>query len=106
MTYCHESYRLINGLTPSEHGYHKCRAVKRYKNEKGETRYLVDLYYNTEDDDYSYSVVKEVLFDVPRDVFHFEDAAYSRDHCLPYAFRHPMMIPDEIFPKTWMNLNQ
>jgi hypothetical protein len=106
LTYCHESYRLMHGLEPSDVGSHKCRAVKRYQNEEGDMRYVVELYHKSEEEEYSHVVVSEVLFDIPRDVFHFEDVAYTRDHCQPSAIRHEMMIPDDMFPQAWMNLNQ
>lgn len=101
--YCHEHFRLLSGLYAGDQDYHRCRPAFRWKNPEGETRYLVELYY-IEDDDYQNSVVvTEVLFDVPRSVFHFEDTAYSRDHQMPFGFRHEIMIPDDMFPKAWMN---
>jgi SET domain len=101
--YCHEIFRQINGLEESDSDYHRCRAIKRYKNPSGETRYLVELYYVHDEDMKSSIVVSELLFDVPRSVFHFEDTSYTRDHQRPFSFRHEMMIPDDMFPAEWMN---
>jgi hypothetical protein len=103
-SYCHETYRRINGLKPSKNDYHSCRAIKRYKTSEGETRYLVELFSREEDEDISFLEVSEILFDIPRDAFLFEDAPYTRDHQMPWSFRHEMMIPDDMFPKAWMNL--
>lgn len=40
----------------------------------------------------------------PREAFRFVDSPYTSDMFLPNAFRHPMMIPDDLFPEYWMNL--
>ena len=42
--------------------------------------------------------------DVPRWAIVFANSQYTSDIFLPNAFRHEMMIPDEIFPTSWMNL--
>ena len=44
-----------------------------------------------------------ILFNVPRDAMFFRDKEYSRDHHQPWAFRHEMGLPDEIFPDKWKN---
>ena len=31
------------------------------------------------------------------------DKAYSQDWHLPNAFRHEMMIPDDVMPEAWLN---
>ena len=46
----------------------------------------------------------EKLIDAPRQAFRFMDRPYTTDMFLPHAFRHPMMIPDDMFPEYWMNL--
>ena len=101
--YCHEIFRQTNGLKPSSSDYHRCRAVKRYTIPNGEKRYLVELYYVSDDDWQTSIVVTELLFDVPRSIFHFEDTSYTRDHQRPFSFRREMMIPDDMFPVAWMN---
>jgi hypothetical protein len=42
-----------------------------------------------------------VLWDVPRSAFVFRDLPFKRDHNQPWAFRHDMRIPDELFPMAW-----
>lgn len=44
------------------------------------------------------------IMDVPRDAISFVDIHYTSDVFLKHAFRHEMKLPDEIFPKAWMNL--
>ncbi|CAB9510486.1 Guanylate cyclase [Seminavis robusta] len=46
----------------------------------------------------------EKLTDAPKEAFKFLDNPYTTDMFLPNAFRHAMMIPDEMFPEYWMNL--
>lgn len=38
---------------------------------------------------------------IPRGAISFVDAAYTSDIFLEKAFRHPIQIPDDIFPKPW-----
>jgi hypothetical protein len=45
----------------------------------------------------------EVMENVPREAFYFIDRPYSSDMFLPDAFRHAIMIPDDIFPVAWKN---
>ena len=47
---------------------------------------------------------REKFSGFPREAFKFVDLPYTSDQFLPNAFRHPMMIPDEIFPEYWMNI--
>lgn len=44
------------------------------------------------------------LTDVPRQALKFVDKPYTTDLHLGNAFRHEIMIPDEIFPDKWRNL--
>jgi len=55
--------------------------------------------------DYEYTDVRrgKILWDVPSDAFYFVDLPYTRDHYMPNAFRHAMMIPDDLFPTIWKN---
>ena len=41
---------------------------------------------------------------VPRVAIAFADTSYSTDMHLPGAFRHPLVLPDELLPRAWMNL--
>ena len=38
---------------------------------------------------------------IPRGAISFADSAYSTDIFLDGAFRHPVQIPDDIFPPAW-----
>jgi len=46
-----------------------------------------------------------VITDVPREAIIFKNLPYSDDIFLSkHAFRHVMKLPDDTFPKAWMNL--
>lgn len=47
---------------------------------------------------------RHVITDVPWVAIEFVDKHYTSDVFLKNAFRHEMKLPDEIFPKAWMNL--
>lgn len=44
------------------------------------------------------------VMDVPHAACTFVDQPYSSDVFTPGAFRHPIGIPDSVFPTAWMNL--
>mmetsp|Transcript_2891 Transcript_2891/g.6202 ORF Transcript_2891/g.6202 Transcript_2891/m.6202 type:complete len:776 (+) Transcript_2891:233-2560(+) len=54
-------------------------------------------------DYYAYHQKSPIIRGLPRDAFFFEDLPYARDIHQEWAFRHPMMIPDDMFPKIWKN---
>lgn len=45
-----------------------------------------------------------IIHDIPRFAIEVRDKMYTKNEFLGGSFRHPMMIPDDIFPETWMNL--
>ena len=56
-----------------------------------------------DDDGFTRVTRGHILWDVPSDAFYFYDLPYTRDHYTPNAFRHAMMIPDDMFPNVWKN---
>lgn len=44
------------------------------------------------------------ITNVPRDAIAFVNLPYSSEIFLKNAFRHEMILPDDVFPKAWMNL--
>jgi len=130
---CHEAYRQFNGLPAPEDEeivYHDCGVVLRTiagNVDTGQTgidnvdplvdiRYIAVVYERSEEEvGQSYLVrrnrgrwcretVVEVLFDLPRDAFWFEDVPYTRDSAQPWAFRQPIAIPDDLMPEIWLDL--
>ena len=43
------------------------------------------------------------ITDTPREAIAFVNLPYSSDIFLKNAFRHEMILPDDVFPKAWMN---
>ena len=48
---------------------------------------------------------RKIVKNLPKEAFRFFDRAYTTDMFLKGAFRHPIMIPDEIFPEKWKRSN-
>lgn len=42
----------------------------------------------------------------PRNAIYLTDQPLSQDWHLPNTFRHPIRIPDDIFPESWINLDE
>ena len=45
-----------------------------------------------------------ILTNVPRWAIGVKDKLYKKDEFLEKSFRHEMLMPDEIFPESWKNL--
>jgi hypothetical protein len=80
----------------------ECRILKRLV----EDRYVVQVveYENDDVEGTTTLETKGILWDVPSDAFYLADMGYERDHLQFDAFRHAMMIPDEVFPEVWKTL--
>ena len=83
-----------------------CTIIKKLGDEDSYVVRILDWYENDEDERCDYhSNDWDTAWGIPRDAFFFEDLPYSRDMHQEWAFRHPMMIPTEIFPEIWKNAN-
>ena len=69
-----------------------------------EDSYVAQLIWSIETNS-STSDHSQILWDLPADAFRFDDLPQTRDHQQPWAFRHEIMIPDDIFPALWKNLD-
>jgi hypothetical protein len=106
---CRESFRRVQGMTPNAHSLHSCVVVDRYQGPDGTYRYRAEIFQEETDDVEQAAglcsrTFLEVLWELPRDAFSFEDKMYSRDHLQHWSFRHEMGIPDDIFPQAWKDL--
>lgn len=79
-----------------------CRITKRLGND----RYRVEILFDESEPRITRYTTGSVLWEVPSDAFFFSDMPYYRDHYQFTEFRHAMMVPDEIFPAEWKNLNR
>ena len=80
-------------------GDQACNIVRKL----GEDSYLVRAVRwkdDNEDRTTSFSQDHVLFWGVPRDIFYFEDLPNSRDIHQQWAFRHPIMIPEEMFPNV------
>jgi SET domain len=75
--------------------WHPCE-ILRFRVVRGQLRYTAVVRVEEKKD--------EKLTDAPREAFKFVDRPYTSDMFLGNAFRHSMMIPDDMFPEIWMNL--
>jgi hypothetical protein len=100
---CQESYRVgSNGafewVTPL-HDYPErvyCQVLERSESAPSRYEYTVSM---TLPDGEEIQVAG-----VPKSGIFVYDKAFSADWHLPNAFRHPIAIPDDIFPESWTNL--
>jgi len=98
----------INALPPlgsrwGEHD-HACTIVRKLYDDS----YLIRLVKWVDDDEYRVTERDPetfLLWGIPKGAFFFEDLPYTRDIHQQWSFRHPMMIPDDLFPDIWKNVN-
>lgn len=110
--YIREEYRLMRGLKPAANNeeFHRCRPISKYYPKRNDDKSTEALYLTEIVKFQTYNIQKictikvtEIMFNLPRDAFHFVDEAYTRDNQREQAFRHEMMIPDDMFPEAWKN---
>ena len=75
---------------------YECKILKR-KEKAGSHKYDVGLILSEDQE------ADDLHIDtgVPQDVIYFVDQMYKSDMHLPKSFRHAMVLPDELVPKTW-----
>jgi len=77
---CRDLYRIWQGLPTKDDGkdYYYCRATNRIER-NGEYLYTAEIYDVVEKGSKERAEVKEVLINVPRDAFMFQDRLYTRE---------------------------
>lgn len=88
-----ESVSAIKTLRP-------CRIIR--KDASG--GFTAEMFNLGNDDAIPEQFMPHVVTDIPRSVIEVRDKPYHSDQHLEFAFRHEIGIPDEIFPKQWMDL--
>ena len=81
--------------------YLRAEILDRYILPNNETRYRARTFWTKEGDDMTAVKYGIVLWSLPRDAFVFDDVPFTRDHAMPWSFRHYIGIPDDIFPEAW-----
>jgi hypothetical protein len=104
-------------MTHQEHGWDisQFNEPRQYMNYDGHDLFIVSEILDRKEAPgffYNYTVraqvggnhVVEEVVDVPHAACTFVDKPYSSDIFIPGAFRHPIGIPDSVFPMAWRNL--
>ena len=80
-----------------------CDILRRQKNNRGNFVYTVQVYNgpSEEDDAMLEAGEKLIVTNVPRRAISFVDRPFTTDQHLSKVFRHPIIIPDKIFPEAW-----
>jgi len=101
---CHNGLINADGKTEFDFGEREyglaCRILRRDERD-GRLHYTVEVEYKGEEDEEFTRIVRA---DVPRQSLAFFDVPGTTDINLPNAFRHPIGIPDDIYPDRWKNL--
>ena len=81
-----------------------CEILQRYEID-GETYYTVKILIKKVSKSKKLSnIIKPQITHMPRTAIQITDKMYTTDIHLKNAFRHPIGIPDEIFPSKWINI--
>jgi len=90
---------LIEYLAREDATQQDCDILQREQDENGTVLYTAVLIAKNK----GKKIADSKLEKVPREAFVFAFKPYASDMHLPNAFRHAIMIPDEIFPEKWKN---
>lgn len=83
---------------------HACKVLSRKEDETdGTFVYTCALTITKEEDDEEVEVETIVVKQIPQHGIRFINKPYTSDLFLPNAFRHEMMIPDDMMPDAWKN---
>jgi hypothetical protein len=75
-------------------GYVRCDIMERTKGDHGDDVYTVSLHFDGSHHEY-------LDAKVPRRAIRTVDKPYTGDEHLPGVFRHPIALPDNLFPAQW-----
>jgi hypothetical protein len=86
-------------------GYVRCHIMERTKGDHGDDVYTVSLnFHGSHDHEFDPAIkLKDRYMDlkVPRRAIRLVDKPYMSDEHLPGVFRHPLELPDHLFPAQW-----
>lgn len=101
------SYLLADALLDLDQGdYIPCRVLYRASAFSLYTVQIFDLF--SIDDDSEKNVERPLLFvkHFPHQFIKFVRRPYTSDQHIPWAFRHPIVFSDDIFPSQWKDLER
>jgi hypothetical protein len=84
-------------------GYIRCHVMERTKGDHGDDVYTVSLIFDHSHEFDPRIEMKDRYLDykVPRRAIRTVDKPYASDEHLPGVFRHPLELPDSLFPAQW-----
>lgn len=101
IVWIHGGYMELAGYGPAPE-FVRAQILDRHVGKYGEYRYRVQSFEAEDNLDAKTTIrLGPMMWSLPRDAFYFKDSPYSRDHEMPWSFRHYIGIPDEIFPDVW-----
>jgi len=84
-----------------------CTVLARYDDGEEQARFLYRVRMHNHgkhsDDDIIPQYEEHYVFDIPHHAIWFIDRMYTSNMHLRNAFRHELLIPDEMFPNMWKN---
>eukprot|EP00978_Attheya_sp_CCMP212_P017718 scaffold47609_cov46-Attheya_sp.AAC.1 len=88
-----------------EANFHEIRPCRVISRDDDQQLYTVQLFNHssTDPDEVIFLYDNVIVTNFPRHAMTFADDLYTTDQFLPNTFRHPIMVPDNLFPRTWMD---
>lgn len=87
-----------------------CLILERLEDERDPSRHrytakLVDQHHDNANIEYECNIFRRfeyIYTDIPREGIEFIETAYHSDALLPISFRHPIQVPDGMYPDQWL----
>lgn len=104
-TFVWENYRMdvkYNSKPPTDDNTKLCTVEKRYLDKTSEGSFFYETTM-----EFSFPQIADNKISMkgfPRSSIEFVNREYTSDQFIENAFRHEIAIPDEIFPKKWIDL--
>ena len=102
-------YRMDDDRLMTEAPYWPCSVLFEEQTEEGEeVTYLVRIKQHpsfSPPQSWDSNELPRLLFHYPRSSIRYFAKPYQSDAFLPNAFRHPIGIPDDMFPNQWRDLS-
>jgi len=97
---------VMNNTTLSSSNLRPCHILDRHENVDGVVTYTVAILnrYGLHENQRIPQGRSFIVTGVPRGGIRFTSKLYTSDQHSATAFRHEIGIPDEIFPRNWMDL--
>jgi len=85
--------------------FHEVRPCEVISRDDSQQLYTVQLFnhWSTDPNEVIFLYDDVIVTNFPRRAITFADDLYTTDQFLPNAFRHPIMVPDDLFPRAWMD---